>query len=65
MSKTDGERPDWLDEPCPNWCHGDHTGQELPADRYHLSDQVLVPVITKERAPAGGVSPVMSSQPTI
>lgn len=52
MRNTHGERPEWLVEPCPKWCHGDHSGQELPADRNHLSDQVLVPVITKGRAPS-------------
>ncbi|MGO1532374.1 hypothetical protein BSP109_02792 [Brevibacterium sp. Mu109] len=52
MSNTDGERPEWLDEPCPAWCHGDHSGQEFQTDRKHLSDQVLMPVITQGRAPS-------------
>src|SRR5690606_35005696 len=51
MSNTDSERPEWLDEPCPVWCHGDHSHQEFPDDRKHLCDQVLVPVITHGRAP--------------
>lgn len=42
MSNTDVERPEWLDEPCPAWCHGDHSGQDFEADRKHLSEQVLV-----------------------
>lgn len=41
------ERPEWLQEPCPHWCHGDHSGQEHPTDRKHLTDQTLVPVITQ------------------
>lgn len=50
MSNTDVECPEWLDEPCPAWCHGDHSGQEFKADRKHLCEQVLVPVITQGRA---------------
>lgn len=51
MSNTDIERPEWLDEPCPAWCHGDHSGQDFEADRKHLSETVAVPVITQGRAP--------------
>lgn len=51
MSNTDVERPEWLDQPCPSWRHGDHSGQDFREDRKHLSDQVLVPVITQGRAP--------------
>lgn len=51
MSNTDVERPEWLDEPCPAWCHGGHSGQDFEADRKHLSEQVLVPVIMQGRAP--------------
>lgn len=51
MSNTDVERPEWLDEPCPAWCHGDHSGQDFEADRKHLSETVAVPVITQGRAP--------------
>src|SRR5699024_8393614 len=51
MNNTDVERPEWLDEPCPAWCHGDHSGQDFEADRKHLSETVTVPVITHGRAP--------------
>ncbi|WP_300343897.1 hypothetical protein [Nesterenkonia sp.] len=51
MSTTDAERPDWLNEPCPAWCHGDHSGQEFPEDRKHLRVQMLVPVILQGPAP--------------
>lgn len=41
------DRPDWLSEPCPGWCSGDHRGQAFPADRRHESEHVLVPVIQR------------------
>lgn len=41
--------PDWLSEPCPSWCCGDHEGQEHPADRRHFSDLPTVPVTTLVR----------------
>lgn len=42
------ERPDWLAEPCPAWCDGEHDGQELEADRRHHSIYRVVPVIQPE-----------------
>jgi hypothetical protein len=42
-------RPSWLAELCPSWCSGDHEGQDHPADRYHHSPQVLVPVVVPTR----------------
>lgn len=41
------ERPDGLTEPCPSWCGGDHTGQELLADRRHESDYLVIPIIQR------------------
>ncbi|MGO2862615.1 MAG: DUF6907 domain-containing protein [Brevibacterium sp.] len=51
MRTIDGERPQWLDAPCPAWCHGDHSGQDFEADRKHLGETVTVPVITHGPAP--------------
>lgn len=43
------ERPEWLNEECPPWCRGDHSGQEMPTDRLHASAIDGVPVITMNR----------------
>ena len=45
----DASRPDWLTEPCPSWCSGDHRGQDHPSDRWHHSDYLTVPVIERQR----------------
>lgn len=39
------DRPDWLSEPCPAWCSGDHRNQEHPADRRHESAYLVIPII--------------------
>lgn len=39
------ERPDWLTEPCPAWCDGEHVDQHLVADRRHHSGYHVVPII--------------------
>ncbi|MGO1292286.1 MAG: DUF6907 domain-containing protein [Micrococcaceae bacterium] len=56
-------RPDWLTEPCPSWCCGDHRGQHHPADRVHFSEARLVPVIERLRArdPSSGEIQVYAS----
>jgi len=47
-------RPDWLTEPCPDWCDGRHDGQEMVDDRRHCSDYEVVPIIQpSERWPRG------------
>ncbi|MFT4259494.1 DUF6907 domain-containing protein [Microbacterium sp.] len=43
------ERPDWLTEPCPAWCDGEHAGQHLEDDRCHHSDYRVVPIIQQQR----------------
>lgn len=43
------ERPDWLTEPCPAWCSGDHDGQQYPADRQHQSPQHWHPAVMQHR----------------
>ncbi|MFC7925166.1 DUF6907 domain-containing protein [Microbacterium laevaniformans] len=50
------ERPSWLVEPCPPWCHEDHADQDHPVDRYHQSRQILVPVVAPKRATVEDVS---------
>lgn len=39
------ERPDWLTEPCPSWCDGEHADQNHPDDRRHHSSYHVVPII--------------------
>ena len=43
------KQPDWLDEPCPSWCEGDHSGQQFPADRRHQTELRIVPVVERNR----------------
>lgn len=49
------ERPDWLTEPCPAWCDGEHADQHLEADRRHHSDYFVVPIIQQHYWPHGSL----------
>lgn len=52
------KRPEWLTEPCPQWCDRDHIAQFLVEDRRHHSDYHLVPVIQRlGRTPGCGRLP--------
>lgn len=42
---TTKHRPDWLTEPCPPWCAGEHHEQDAPEDRDHYSAYHAIPVI--------------------
>lgn len=42
------EHLEWLQQPCPHWCHCDHSGQEHPTDRKRLADQPFATLITQE-----------------
>lgn len=39
------DKPTWLQEPCPPWCTGDHSGQDFVVDRHHESPLMTIPVI--------------------
>lgn len=50
-----GKRPEWLTEPCPQWCDRDHLAQRVVDSRRHHSDYLLVPVIQRlARTPGCG-----------
>ena len=36
--------PIWLTEPCPSWCDGHHRDHDDPADRFHWSEYIEVPL---------------------
>ena len=49
--------PDWLTEPCPDWCDREHAHDDHPEDRYHQSR----PSIISALAGTGGTIPVADS----
>jgi len=42
-------RPEWQQQPCPEWCTVIHTDGDHPDDRSHRDDGVVVPVIARRR----------------
>jgi hypothetical protein len=43
------QRPDWLQEPCPTWCLGDHHDADHPLDRAHQGTMLGVAVVALDR----------------
>lgn len=53
---TTKQHPEWLVEPCPAWCDGEHADQLFEADRRHHSERRLVPVIQRQEPSSLGDS---------